>query len=440
MLNLSFRIAIPATIVFALACTSNIPIDGYGCPCATNYTCCDGQCTWDYGDGCDGADKTRPADDDQTSPDIDSPSSAKAFPIDPKIRPLTAVDAPTCLTSDADQIYFVDRKASIGGIAKVVNADADTDGGTDTSSRSRFNVQAQTIPFCGITRDGNDLYATLFGSGTIAKLSVVKTGNTLSIGEKGLTFGALVTPSSVVVDETSVYVAERDSGIIKRFDKTALAYDAGGTSGIPGTVLGQGGPQPSDLIADGANLYWIDSAGIRRMPKQGGSITTLTSHTGRSLKIADGTLFWLAGDGIWTLPLNGTSPASPVHFIEQRARENWATKRARAETDSKSKGSTSSRNNDDIDKARDPETDALYAASFFKTTAFAIHEGAIYFASQLHVYAASFRGGDAARVFVYRQVDETRSEEQQLSFAKFLAIDGAQYIWADSGALLTRPR
>lgn len=422
-----------ATIALAVqvGCNSSVPLYGLGCPCVSGYQCCDGACVSD-GESCDGKGTT--AQDgpiDETDPNIDSPSSAKGFPIDPEIRLLTTVDTPpSCVTSDADHVYFMDRKASVTGIAKV-------DG--DAPARSRLSMPIQTAPICGVARDGSDLYATLFGSGTMAKLSVTKIGKVLAIGEKGFTFGALVTPSSVAVDETSVYVSERDSGVIKRFDKTTLGYDA--PSAATGTVLGQGGPQPHDLIVDASDLFWVDSAGIRRMPKQGGSITTLTSSVGTQLKIADGALFWLGDAGIWSLSLTKAEPAARLHFIEQRARENWAKKRAREDSGASSSSASGKKTEsiqDDIEDARDPEKDEDYAASFFQPTAFTLHEGVIYFASRLHVYAASRHGGDAARAFVYRQYELPRATPSTLSM--FLAVDSARYIWATEGALMTRPR
>jgi hypothetical protein len=107
---------------------------------------------------------------------------------------------------------------------------------------------------------------------------------------------------SLGVDASSVYFATRGGALMK----------ADLTTGTPTQLAPYGGPPPnsftaaSDLVVDGANLYWSDGYSVRRVPTAGGASTLLASgqHYVSSL-VVDGTyVYWSveAEGAVWKVP------------------------------------------------------------------------------------------------------------------------------------------
>ena len=79
---------------------------------------------------------------------------------------------------------------------------------------------------------------------------------------------------------------------------SGAGQDSGGDSGAGGTggatVLALGEAEPSTIVVDDTYVYWTTTTAVRRMPKEGGAVTTLFSSLDSpdELKADDTSLYW----------------------------------------------------------------------------------------------------------------------------------------------------
>jgi hypothetical protein len=75
-------------------------------------------------------------------------------------------------------------------------------------------------------------------------------------------------------------------------------------------ALVSGRTSPNDILVDNNNVYWIDSAGVNRFPKNGGGnsiVTTITSSGALSLQRDGSTLYWGASNDVFRAAVTATS-------------------------------------------------------------------------------------------------------------------------------------
>jgi hypothetical protein len=125
--------------------------------------------------------------------------------------------------------------------------------------------------------------------------------------ETGVDFEAL-TFAEVGGEFYGYFVANYSNTGVSQIKRIPLA-------GGPAVVLANA-PSPigdSDLVTDGSFLYWADGEGIRSMPIGGGGITTLVAGTTfQHLSVFDGTLYYIAGNAILSVPTRGGTPSTVV--------------------------------------------------------------------------------------------------------------------------------
>lgn len=261
------KLAPLAVLAGVLACSSELPLAGEPCPCTDGFVCCHDTCV----------DPVRSAE-----------FCAAGQPvIDPSLITIATGQSPVCMTTDVDAVFWTNDDGSIFGSAR---------GGTP-AARAAFALPPTATPMCGLARDGTELYATAFGAGAVVRMPVTKDASGVHVGD-GQVLGTVLTPSAIAVDAAWVYVAERDTGEIKRVAKAGGAVAS----------LGKGGAGAHELLQDEASLYWFDDGGLRKLPKTGGTPTTLHPESGKGLQLVDGQFFWVS-DGdlphILTLPSAG---------------------------------------------------------------------------------------------------------------------------------------
>jgi len=75
-------------------------------------------------------------------------------------------------------------------------------------------------------------------------------------------------------------------------------------------ALVSGRTSPNDILVDNNNVYWIDSAGVNRFPKNGGgnsTITTIASTGALSLQRDGSTLYWGASNDVFRAAVTATT-------------------------------------------------------------------------------------------------------------------------------------
>ena len=124
-------------------------------------------------------------------------------------------------------------------------------------------------------------------------------------------FGALLTPSSIAIDASSIYVTELDSGSIRRIAKDASTEDAGASTANDG-MLGRAGNKPHDIVADsGDGDYGLSVSPTYIQELQLAAAAAIVSRAGvvtitRLHMILCG-LAVLTASGMWTMLINWLS-------------------------------------------------------------------------------------------------------------------------------------
>lgn len=243
--------------------------------------------------------------------DEDDAGKERSIARDSAVVTLATDQDVACMTVDVDAAYWIRRD---GSIAALPTTDVPSTGRPTIAETSiRADIGAGS---CALVRDGSYLWVTAFKEGVVRRLSIVKNADrTVSFGEGALTFGGFGTPSSIAVDAASVYVAEYDSGTIRRFAKppgdpiadagadAAPVVDAGTDAGAAPEAVAALGTKANHLVADDEALYWLSHtsadglSGVRRVAKTGGAVTTL-ALAGKELRRTDlerigGSLYFL---------------------------------------------------------------------------------------------------------------------------------------------------
>jgi hypothetical protein len=393
---------VAASALIVPACTGKAVLYGLSCPCTDGYFCCesDGMCLM-TGEECSAT--TPEKNGSSSGGGMESSGSSGSTPAADDLRIAIAKDqSPRCLIQDSDHLYWQNADGKVAGIAK-------NDGSV---VRSQLATPAQPVGACGLVIDGGSIYATMYGLGSIAKISLDKTTTgTITLGSQGSLFGALLTPSSLAIDATYIYVTELDSGAIKRLSKTQAAGDAGAPAAA--TVLGNAGAKPHDIIVEGEFLYWLDEGGLRKMSREGGHIITLSDTRGaKSLSRVDGQLYWNDEKDIWTMSL----PAGAPRKLPLLA-----------------KGATTA------------GTD--YPSAYIgQLGLLAADTKSVFFLGHGAVARVPLSGGDVEMLFFYREphppstATTPTATASNATFAKVFTLDAYNFYWVDETTVWSRRR
>lgn len=372
-----------------IACSTEADLYGLSCPCAGGFVCCeeDNVCVTDIESQCTSASTKKAS-------SSGGASNGGASMADANQVALARNESPRCMTQDDRFLYWMNADGLLSAVSK--------DGGAVI--RSLFAPPAQPTPSCGLVVEGGAIYATMYGLGSVAKLSL-STSPEVKIGEQSVMFGALLTPSSIAIDESYIYVTELDSGSIRRIAKDASTEDAGAPSANDG-VLGRAGNKPHDIVADGDSLYWLDEGGLRKMPKAGGHIVTLADTRGpsRGLTLVDHQLVWSDEKDIWLMPLPSGAPRKLILLSD---------------------ASPSS-----------VESSRIVMAGSLGVVTTDGHD--VFFAWDAFVFRTSIAGGAAAKVFRYYGAAE--GEANDALVARDLRADATRLYWFDATTIWARPR
>lgn len=219
-----------------------------------------------------------PARRSSTSPNAPPPGPVPGLPF---------TSAPRCVAQSADAVFWIDDRGQLGGVRKDGAAAA-------TVLRP---VEAHVTPQCTIAIDGDRLYATAFGSGTVVWMTIDAADGGLTLGREGGSIGDLSGPTALTFDDDHLFVTEGPSGRIKRVKKPGAA-DAGAMT----VDLGGAGTDAESILLDGDTLTWLDRDGLRQMAKSGGPVSTLTTNGGVQLMRAGSRFVWLGAP-------HGSNPA-----------------------------------------------------------------------------------------------------------------------------------
>jgi hypothetical protein len=163
-------------------------------------------------------------------------------------------------------------------------------GSTDgTGSAAQFKY-----PY-GITTDGTNLYVADNNNHTIRKIVISTAVVTTLAGTAGVSGSTDGTgsaarfnlPNGITTDGTNLYVADYMNHTIRKIvissgAVTTLAGSAGSYGSDDGTGSAARFKYPSDITADGANLYVADTSNqtIRKIVISSGAVTTLAGSAG----------------------------------------------------------------------------------------------------------------------------------------------------------------
>jgi hypothetical protein len=300
--HLLFVALVGGAVALDVACT-DIPLGERPCPCVAGYICCDDVCEV----GSCGSNKkatTASGDDDDDS------TSATGN----EISLLTDSKAsPSCIAADATTVFWMNEDGIV--------AAGSTISGKNVTSRN--NPPVTRAGTCSLLRAGDGLYVAAANANAILWLSVSSDGATPVVGERAVNFATFNDPVSLAQDNTYLYALDGATGEVRRLTKLEpsgeVPQDGGGgtvsDAGIPdggtvasaGTLLGTGSAEAHSLIVDDDMLYWLDRAGLRRIPKAGGPIATLASIPGGPSELHAGpdALYWTANGAIMTVPIAG---------------------------------------------------------------------------------------------------------------------------------------
>lgn len=192
------------------------------------------------------------------------------------------------MTKDTQNLYVVDnftiRKIGIGnGLVTTIAGKAGVEGATDgIGSAATFR------DIYGITTDGLNLYVADAPNCTIRKVDI-STGTVTTIaGQTGVcksvdgigTLATLDYPTGITTDGVNLYFTDWSSSIIRKIDiSTGTVTTIAGKAGVQGSTDGIGSAAtfngPSDIVADGINLYVADRNTVRKIVISTGAVTTL---------------------------------------------------------------------------------------------------------------------------------------------------------------------
>ena len=276
-----------ATATFASACTGAVKLDDRPCPCATGWTCCPGNNT------CVGPGLACPVD---AVNDNDGGTEAGS----PATHLLAKAQSARCLTTDATYVYWANVDGQLVR-APIAGGDVETSSVVDTGPGGDR---------CGLAIQNGMLFGTQYQGGHVFSVD-------LTTNQDG-TFGATVNflaeglkgPASLVVDATSVYVANGNAqDDVSEGSIVKLAI--GGTIDH-NTILTSGLSAPDDIVADDVNVYWLDTNAqtINSVAKSGGmakAITPAPDMAGpQALALHGGRLYWATALAIMSANVDGS--------------------------------------------------------------------------------------------------------------------------------------
>ena len=138
---------------------------------------------------------------------------------------------------------------------------------------------------------------TLQKGESVLRLSVRGSVDGIMLGDTADRLGTFEQPVAIAAsDENTLFVAERETKKIKRFDVATKATTDIVSSEYSVEEL---------LFTDGA-LFWTSYAGVKRTTPSGGDVLPLASEHAASMVAKDGRLYYLASNVVRSVPLDGT--------------------------------------------------------------------------------------------------------------------------------------
>jgi hypothetical protein len=320
---------------------------------------------------------------------------------------LAADQAPRCMAQDAEHLYWMNEDGRLAGVDKR---------GGPVVVRTLAAAPLTVLPDvggippsgCGIVIDGGFAYATVYGLGKIARISLTSASGAWEMGTEVKLLGSFLTPSSLAVDEHSLYVAEQTSGAIKKVGKD-LPDGGAADDGSSVTELGRAAPRAYGLVGDADALYWFDEQALRKMAKRGGAIVTLVSQAGGQLTLSPGRLHWLGGSYVVSMPVSGEEAPSTVDWRGEDILARQAEEQCLNYPSKKIGAGPQSIGSDGVDLVWGALT------TFYK--------------------APAAGGAPAVTMFDYR---EKCSPPE--TWAKHMIVDATRVFWADDTQIWVHPR
>jgi hypothetical protein len=188
---------------------------------------------------------------------------------------------------DATSVYWTNACDPNGPVMK-----APLDGGTPTTL-------AESSAPTAIAVDATSVYWTNLYGGV---MKVPLGGGATTTLTDGPSFQMAV---SIAVDDTSVYWSGSESWGPENGMILSVPLDGGAPTTL---ASGQGvGPSAGDLAVDATSVYWGGSVGVMKMPKSGGTPTTLVSTSSyvANLAVNATNVYWIGSGGVMKVPVAG---------------------------------------------------------------------------------------------------------------------------------------
>ncbi|MBX3234085.1 MAG: hypothetical protein KIT84_06500 [Labilithrix sp.] len=257
------------------ACSPQLSLEGRTCPCVAGYFCCEstGYCLPDDEDV---------ATCEETRKKKDTTQTANDWTLVEEIARANV----RCFATDPDAAYWMTAEGKIEAHRTAAGPAIVTE---------RFSLPADPVTACGMARSGASLYVTLEG-GSVLRLSVTKDADgTIRLGLRAdrLGVGELMAPIALAAAGDVLYVADRDAKAIARLD------------GEVTTEIAKTDGAPKEVLVAGADLLWIDEAGLRRRPLEGGETQTMHGGGVAHLAVHEGTVFYVEAKHVWSQSLSG---------------------------------------------------------------------------------------------------------------------------------------
>jgi hypothetical protein len=294
--------ALGALALAPAGCAKELTVEGAPCPCEASlgFTCCSGTCQY-Y---CDDPKKATVAADSEVVAENDVSSTAT----------LATITGPaTCVTADADAVYWVDATGHLGGVR--INDGVPIKLG-------QFPLPASPTEHCSFARDADSLYVAFKDAAMVLQLSVAPKDGLIMVGETATRLGSFfLSPEAIAIDGGMAYVLDEDvahrSGSIRR-----VSVPKNGVAATDAVTLTSTAAQPSSLIVDSASIYWTDLVGVQEMPKAGGDVTVIQKGADTNgLRLINGQPFWISGTTeLLMLPTGAPRPLAV--FLKESADES----------------------------------------------------------------------------------------------------------------------